>query len=35
MVANIRSLAPLLRRQQTQFAAIKSPIDAVKFSNTI
>jgi hypothetical protein len=35
MVANIRLLAPLTRRQQTQFATIKSPIDAVKCSNTI
>jgi hypothetical protein len=35
MVANIRLLAPLTRRQQTQFATIKSPIDTVKFSNTI
>jgi hypothetical protein len=35
MVANIRLLAPLTRRQWTQFATIKSPIDAVKFSNTI
>ena len=36
MVANIiRLLAPLTRRQYTQFAIIKSPIDAVKFSNTI
>ena len=35
MVANIRLLAALARRQQTQFAIIKSPIDAVKVSNTI
>jgi hypothetical protein len=35
MVANIRLLAPLSRRQQTQFPTIKSPIDAMKFSNTI
>jgi len=35
MVVNIRLLAPLSRRQKTQFATIKSPIDAVKFSNTI
>jgi hypothetical protein len=35
MVANIRLLAPLSRRLETQFATIKSPIDAVKFSNTI
>ena len=35
MVAYIRSLAPLTRRQSTQFVTIKSPIHAVKFSNTI
>jgi len=35
MVANIRLLAPLTRLQYTQFATIKSPIDAVQFSNTI
>ena len=35
MVANIRLLAPLTRRQLTQFATIKSLFDAVKFSNTI
>jgi hypothetical protein len=35
MVANIRLLAPLSLRQNTQFATIKSPIDAEKFSNTI
>ena len=35
MVANIRLLAPLTRRQETQFATIKSPTDAVKYSNTI
>ena len=35
MVANIRLLAPLTHRQSTQFATIKSTIDAVKCSNTI
>jgi hypothetical protein len=35
MVANIHLLAPLTRRQSTQFATIKFPIDARKFSNTI
>ena len=35
MVANFRLLAPLTRRQQTQFVTIKSPIHAVKFSTTI
>ena len=35
MVANFRLLAPLTRHQQTQFATIKSPIDAMKFSNTL
>jgi hypothetical protein len=35
MVANIRLLAPRTRRQYTQFATIKSPIDAVEFSNTL
>ena len=35
MIANIRLLAPLTRRQQALFATIKIPIDAVKFSNTI
>jgi hypothetical protein len=33
MIANIHLLTP--RRQSTQFATIKSPIDAVKFSNTM
>ena len=35
MVANIRLLAPQTRRQKAQFATIKSPIHAVKLSNTI
>ena len=35
MVANICLLAMLTRRQLTQFATIKSPIDAVKFSKAI
>ena len=35
MVANIHLIAPLTRHQETQFATIKSTIDAVKFSNTI
>ena len=34
MVASICLLVPLTHRQSTQFAIIKSPIDAVKFSNT-
>ena len=34
-IAYIRLQDPLTRRQSTQFATIKSPIDAVKFSNTI
>ena len=35
MVANIHLLSPLTRRQETQFVTIKSPIEAVKFSDTI
>jgi hypothetical protein len=35
MVPNIRLLAPLTHRQQTQFGTIKSPIDALKLSNAI
>jgi hypothetical protein len=35
MVANIHLLSPLTRRQETQFATIKSPADAVKCSDTI
>ena len=35
MVPTIRLLAPLTHRQETQFGTIKSPIDALKFSNTI
>jgi hypothetical protein len=35
IVTTIRLLAPLARRQETQFVTIKSPIDGVKFSNTI
>ena len=35
MVGYIRLLAPLVRRQKTQFPTIKYQIDGVKFSNTL